>query len=216
MKITGYKTTAVEIPLARRIKTSIHDMRSVGCILLELETDQGVCGEAYVFSLNALRLAALQEVVAGFSHLVEGRDPHFIHAILESMWKEMNPVGHKGYSVAALSIVDTACWDLLGKLAEKPLHQLFGACREQVWTYASGGLWLSSSIDELVEEAHQFIEAGFRSMKIRLGSPKIAEDVERVAAVREAIGPDIELLSDANQALSVKHAIRLGRELEAF
>ena len=85
MKITGYKTTAVEIPLARRIKTSIHDMRSVGCILLELETDQGVCGEAYVFSLNALRLAALQEVVAGFSHLVEERNPHFIHAILESM-----------------------------------------------------------------------------------------------------------------------------------
>ena len=216
MTITGFKTTLVNLPLARRIKTSIHDMQSVGCVLLELESDQGVTGEAYVFSLNAVRLSALHETVRGFSHLVEGRDPHHVHGIFDSMWREMNPVGHKGYTVAALSVVDTACWDLMGKLADKPLHHVFGACREQVWTYASGGLWLSSSIDELVEEAEQFIENGFRSMKIRLGSARMADDVERVRAVREAIGPDMELLSDANQGLSVKQAIRLGRELEEY
>ena len=216
MKITKFKTTRVDIPLQKRVKTSIHDMRSVGCVLLELETDQGIIGEAYALSLNAVRLDALDAMLRGFSHQVEGRDPHYVNAIFDNMWQEMNPIGHKGYSIAALSTIDTACWDLIGKAAEQPLHKLFGAYRDKVKTYASGGLWLSSTIDELTREAQDYVSAGFRSMKIRLGSSAISEDVERVSAVREAIGPDIELLSDANQCLSVKQAIRLGRELEAF
>jgi len=216
MKITEFKTTLIEISLEKRIKTSIHDMRNVGCVLLELETDQGLTGESYVFSLNGVRLSALHETVRGFSHLVTGREPHFINAIFDDMWKEMNPIGHKGYPIAALSAIDTACWDLIGKAAEQPLHKIFGACRDKVKTYASGGLWLSSNIDELVSEAQTFIDQGFRSMKIRLGSLNISDDVERVAAVREAIGDEIELLSDANQCLSVKRAIQLGRELESY
>jgi L-alanine-DL-glutamate epimerase-like enolase superfamily enzyme len=216
MKITKFTTTLVDIPLEKRIKTAIHDMRSVGCVLLELQTDTGLVGESYVFSLNAVRLNVLNEVVQGFSHRVAGREPHFVNAIFNEMWNEMNTVGHKGYSVAALSAIDTACWDLIGKAADQPLHKIFGACRDRVKTYASGGLWLSQNIDELVIEAQDFIDQGFRSMKIRLGSPAVADDVRRVRAVREAIGPDIELLADANQGLNVKQAIRLGRELEQF
>ena len=216
MKITAFKTTLVEIPLEKRIKTAIHDMRSVGCVLLALETDQGLTGESYVFSLNAVRLNVLHESLQGFSHLVENRDPHFVNGIFDDMWREMNPVGHKGYPIAALSAIDTACWDLIGKAAEQPLHKIFGACREKVKTYASGGLWLSASMDELVNEAQSFIDQGFRAMKIRLGSKHIKDDVARVAAVRAAIGADIELLSDANQCFSVKQAIRLGRALEQF
>ncbi len=216
MKITGFKTTQVNIPLEKRIKTAIHDMRSVGCVLLELESDQGLVGISYVFSLNAVRLNALDEMVKGFSHLVEGRDPHDVHAVFDEMWQEMNPIGHKGYSIAALSAINTACWDLIGKISDQPLAQLFGRCRREIWTYASEGLWLSASIDELVTQAHGFIDSGFRAMKIRLGSAKIPDDIARVRAVREAIGADIELLADANQALDVKHAIRLGQALEEF
>ena len=216
MKITRCKTRLVEVPFERPIATAIHQMRSVGCVLLQLETDQGLIGESYVFTLNGVRLKALHEMLLGFFHQVEGRDPHNIGAIGQAMWDEMNPIGHKGFSIAALTAIDTACWDLIGKAANQPLHRLFGACRDRVSTYASGGLWLSQSIDDCVSEAAGFIEAGFRAMKIRVGSPGIGEDVERVRAIRDAIGPDIELLADANQALTVKQAIRLGRELEAF
>ena len=216
MKITGVKTTLVDIPLAKPIATAIHQMKSVGCVLLELETDQGLVGEAFVQTLNAVRIKALHEMLLGFTHRVEGRDPHDIAAIWQECWNEMNPIGHKGFTIYALTAIDTACWDLIGKAAERPLHQIFGACRDRVKTYASGGLWLSQSTNSLVEEAHEMLEAGFRSMKIRLGKPTIGEDVDRVKAVREAIGDDIELLADANQSLSVKHAIRLGRELEEF
>jgi len=216
MKITRFKTSLVNLPLARPIATSIHQFKSVGFVLLELETDQGLVGESCVLTLNAVRINALHEMLLGFAHQVEGRDPHFVTAIWQDIWNELNPIGHKGFSIAALTAIDTACWDLVGKAAGLPLHKVFGACRESVKTYASGGLWLSQSIDSLVAEAAVLIDSGFRAMKIRLGKPSMAEDVERVAAVRDAIGPGIELLADANQALTVKHAIRLGRELEEF
>jgi len=216
MKITRFKTTLVDVPLEKPIATAIHQMKSIGCVLLELETDQGLVGESYVQTLNAVRLKALHEMLLGFCHQVEGRDPHYIGAICNDIWQEMNPIGHKGFSIAALTAIDVACWDLVGKAAELPLHRVFGACRDRVKTYASGGLWLSQSIDSLVEEAGELVAAGFSAMKIRLGKATIAEDVARLRAVRDAIGADIELLADANQSLSVKHAIRLGRELEPF
>jgi L-alanine-DL-glutamate epimerase-like enolase superfamily enzyme len=216
MKITNFKTTLVDIPLAMPIATAIHRMESVGCVLLELETDEGITGESYIFTLNGVRLKALHEMLLSFSHQVVSRDPHFISQIWQNIWDEANPIGHKGFSIAALSAIDTACWDIIGKAANQSLHKIFGACRDSVKTYASGGLWLSQSIDECVIEAEAFIDAGFRSMKIRLGSSKMADDVKRVAAVREAIGDEIELLADANQALLPKQAIRLGRLLEPY
>ena len=125
-------------------------------------------------------------------------------------------MGQKGMTIGALSAVDTALWDAYGKMLNQPLHHLFGSCRDRVKTYASGGLWLSQPIDELQAEADEFIQEGFRSMKIRLGKADWREDVQRVKAIREAVGNDIELLTDANQGLSVKQAIRLARELEPF
>ena len=216
MKITRLKTTLVEVPFDRPIKTALHDMRSIGCVLVELETDEGVIGESYSFTLNAVRLRALHEMILGFRHQVEGRSPYFVEAIWAGIWNEMNPIGHKGFSIAALSALDMACWDLIGKAANLPLHKIFGACREEVRTYASGGLWLSQSIETCLKEADEFINQGFRSMKIRLGSENIAEDVERVREIRNHVGDRVELLSDVNQALSAKQAIRLGRELEEF
>ncbi len=214
MRITGFHTTRVNVPLAKPIATAIHRMQSVGCVLLELKTDQGLTGESYVFTLNGVRLKSLGEMLDSFSESVSGRDPHDLTAIGDEIWGRLNPIGHAGFGIAALCAIDTACWDLVGKRAGLPLHRLFGACRDRVWTYASGSLWLSQSIDEIVSEAGGLVDAGFRAMKIRLGSARIADDVARVAAVRDAVGPDIELLTDANQGLDVKHAIRLGRALE--
>jgi len=159
MKITRFKTTLVDVPLKKPIATAIHQMKSVAYVLLELETDQGLVGESCVFTLNAVRLKALHEMLLGFMHQVEGRDPHCIGAIGQAMWDEMNPIGHKGFGIAALTAIDTACWDPIGKAADQPLHRLFGACRDRVSTYASGGLWLSQSIDDCVSEAVGFAGA---------------------------------------------------------
>ncbi|WP_420549659.1 mandelate racemase/muconate lactonizing enzyme family protein [Curvivirga sp.] len=216
MKITNVKTTLVEVPFEKPVKTAIHDMRSVGCSLLEIETDEGLVGEAYLFSLNGVRLKSLDEMLKGFNHHLIGADPHYIEMIWQKIWSEINPMGHAGVTISALSTIDTALWDLVGKAANRPLHHIFGACRDKIKTYASGGLWMSQSIDELQQEANEFLDQGFRAMKIRVGHQDITKDVERVRAVRDAVGDEIELMVDANQSFNPKHAIRLGRKLEEF
>lgn len=216
MKITKLHTQLVDLPLKKPIKTAIHNMRSVGCVLVSIHSDEGLVGEGYCFALNAVRLKAFDEIVKSYAAMIEGQDADYIEAIWENIYQSLNPMGQKGMTIGALAAVDTALWDLHAKSVNKPLHRVFGACRDRIKTYASGGLWLSQDIDELCAEAQDFIDQGFRSMKIRVGKPKWQEDIARVKAVRETIGEDIELLSDANQALNTKQAIKLGRELEAF
>ena len=216
MKISGLRCVPVEIPLEKPIRTAIHDIRSVGCVLVYLDSDEGPSGEAYNFTMNAVRLDVLEAMIESFTPLLVGRDPRDVEAIWNDMWRNVNFFGHKGIALFAISAIDTACWDLAGKLAGQPLYKLFGACRESVDVYASGGLWLSYSIDELVEEARSFVDQGFRAMKIRVGKQRVDEDVERVAAVREAIGPQITLMADANQGFDASHALKLGRRLEAL
>lgn len=216
MKIARLTTRIVDVPFARPIQTAIHEMRSIGCVLVELKTADGLIGQGYLFTLNAARLKAFHEMVIGFADLVVGQSAYNVEAIWQNVWREINPTGHKGVTIAALSAIDTACWDLIGKSVGLPLHKLFGACRDRIATYASGGLWLSQTPDDCAREAAGFVDEGFVAVKLRIGSTRIAEDVLRARLVREAIGPDVVLMVDANQSLTPKHAIRLGRMLEPF
>mgnify|MGYP000356716407 CR=1 FL=1 len=214
MKITNVKTLKVEIPLQKPLITAIHKTESVGCVLVRIETDTGLVGENYVFALNKDRLTVFEAMINSLTQFLIGHNPLFVEKIWEQMWNDCNPVGQKGISISAISAIDTALWDLIGKQANMPLYQLFGACRDKVKTYASSGLWLSASIDELIEEAHGFIDQGFRSMKLRIGKENAKEDVARARALRKSIGDDIEILTDANQSLIARQAISLARQLE--
>ncbi len=214
MKVTQLNTQLVEIPLEKPVGTAIHSIRSVGCVLVSVVSDKGIEGEGYLFTINAVRLKAFDEIVRSFAPLVVEQDADFIESIWQNIWQSCNPIGQKGMTISALSAIDTALWDLQGKALNKPLHRLFGACRTRVKTYASGGLWLSQSIDELAAEAERFVQQGFNSMKLRVGNADWRVDFERASKLREAVGPNIEILIDANQSLNAKQAIRLGRVLE--
>lgn len=215
MKIEQLTTEIITLPLTKPIKTAIHDMRSVGCVLVRIKAD-GIEGQGYCFTLNGTRIKAFDEIIKSYEPLIVGQPLHRIEGIWDNIWKSVNAIGQKGMTIGALAAVDMALWDAYGKALNQPLHHLFGSCRDRIPTYASGGLWLSQSIDELVDEAYQFIEQGFNCMKIRVGQPSLLDDVERVKAVREAIGPDIGLLADVNQGMNVKQALRLARELEFY
>ncbi|WP_298717677.1 mandelate racemase/muconate lactonizing enzyme family protein [uncultured Oceanisphaera sp.] len=216
MKIANIRTLKVEIPLDKPMITAIHRTDTVGCVLISIETECGLVGENYIFALNKARLDVFEGMIKSLTPHVIGQNPLYVERIWENMWADINPVGHKGIAVSAISAIDTALWDLIGKKAQLPLYQLFGACRDSVKAYASSGLWLSSSIDELVDEAQDFVRQGFRSVKLRLGKENPAEDVARVAALREALGDDIEILTDANQALTPRQAIRLAGQIEKY
>lgn len=216
MKIENIRILQVDLPLPKPLVTAIHKTTSVGCVLVAIETDTGVVGENYIFSLNQQRLPAFAAIIESLKPYLIGKNPMMVEQIWQQMWADLNPIGQKGMAVSAVSALDTALWDIIGKQAELPLYQLFGGCRDRVRTYASSGLWLSDSIDQLIAEAEQFIAQGFQAMKLRVGSADIKQDVQRAAALRAAVGDDIDILTDANQSLSPRQAMTLARQLEPY
>ena len=114
-----------------------------------------------------------------------------------------------------MSALDTACWDLAAQAAGRPLWKFIGGERREIPCYASEGLWLNLTIDELIEEAAALKARGFKAMKLRVGG-SVDEDVERVRAVREAIGGEVALMVDANQAWDVETAKRACKAFEPF
>ena len=216
MQIESLETRIVELAFPRPIGTALHQMHKVGCVLVTIRTSEGLAGEGFAFSLNGDRIRAFEETISGLSPNVVGNSAYDVERIFSEIWTALNPTGHAGITISALSTIDVALWDIVGKSVNMPLGRLFGGMRDRVDTYASSGLWLSDSIEDLVTEANAFVEAGFTGMKIRIGSPNADSDVDRVRAIRDAVGPDIDLYVDANQGLTVKQAIRLGRRLEEF
>ena len=215
MKITRLRTQVVHLPINPPILTSIMgSIKSADCVLTFLDTDEGLTGEGLVFSINNRRLGVIHQMIRDLEDLVVGLDPLLGGSLNAKAWKDLNFLGYEGVSIVGLAAIDNALWDLRGKAAGLNVAHLIGACRPSVPTYASGGLWLAGSIDDLQKEARGFLDRGFRAMKTRVGPSDPERMVERVAAVREAIGPDIGLMVDANQQMTVKQAIRIGRMME--
>lgn len=215
MKITRVRPHLLSLPLPRPVRTSIHDIRTADTVLVEMETDAGAVGTGYCFAFGPHRARALHALVEDLLPLWQGQDPTAPGALFDGAWRSINFLGHTGAAVMALSALDTACWDLAAQQAELPLYKFLGGGRDRIPTYASSGLWLDYSVEELLAEARRFLAQGHRAMKMRLGRPW-KEDLERVRAVREAIGPETKLLADVNQGWDEATAIRVGRELEPF
>lgn len=214
MKITALRTAVVNLPIDPPILSALFAIRSTSCVLCYLETDAGLVGEGVVHAINGDRIAVLEPMVRSLEPWVLGLDPTLGGSVNARAWKELNFLGYEGVTIQALAGIDMALWDLRGLAAGLNVSRLIGAVRTSVPVYASGGLWLSSSLDALQREAAGFVARGFRAMKTRVGPGAPKEMVARVRAVREAIGPEIGLMVDANQQLSVSAAIRLGRMLE--
>lgn len=216
MKVTRVETRTVTLKLDQPIGSALGQLHSFGCILVFVHCDSGIVGENLIFTLNARRTPVLRTMIEELGDLIIGRDAGHIANFWARAWKDINFLGHKGVPVVGISALDGALWDALGKASKLPLYRILGGAADRVPAYHSGGLWLSSSDKELVAEAERFAAAGFKAMKMRLGSPDPATDLARVAAVRKAIGPKIKLMADANQGLNESQAIRLGRALEEF
>jgi L-alanine-DL-glutamate epimerase-like enolase superfamily enzyme len=216
MKVTAVETRPVLVKLDTPFGSALGQIHSFGCILVTVKTDAGISGENLIFTLNGRRTKVLRQMVDELADLIIGRDAGHIADFWARAWKDINFLGHKGVPVAGISALDGALWDALGKASQLPLYRLLGGAKTSVPAYQSSGLWLSATTDELVAEAGRFMAQGFKAMKMRLGSSDPKADIARVRAVREAIGPGIHLMADANQGLNEAQAIRLGRMLEEF
>jgi L-alanine-DL-glutamate epimerase-like enolase superfamily enzyme len=147
--------------------------------------------------------------------VVVGEDPMDHERIWQKMYWGMLSNGRRGAVMSAIGIVDNAVWDLKGRITGQPVHKLLGSFRDQVNSYGSG-INLNLTDDELVAQMRGFAEAGFRMVKMKIGHQDPKRDIERIRRVREAIGPDVDLAVDANNAWSLTSAIEISRQLEPF
>jgi L-alanine-DL-glutamate epimerase-like enolase superfamily enzyme len=216
MKVTSVEIKHVVVPLAKPVGFALGQIKSFGCLLVTIQSSEGVTGESLVFTINDVRARVLAEMVESLKPLVIGSDPAFTTAFWTNAWKSINFIGHKGVSIMGISAIDIALWDLSAKSAGLPLHRMLGGAKERIPAYHSGGLWLSQSTAELVDEAGALVAEGFKAIKMRLGAPTAKEDWARAKEIRSAIGPTIKLMADANQSLDENEAIKRGRLLEEF
>ena len=198
----------VVLKLNRPIKARILTFTDWPAILIDLETEEGVTGRAYLepYVIKAMRY--LVPALEDLGELLKGW-PVAPVELFEAGRKFYHAVGYEGLSMIAVSGIDMAAWDALARAANQPLCEVLGGSRGPVKAYNSGGLWLDTPEAVAAQALELRDEGGFTGLKMRLGRDRIADDVATVTAVREAVGPDMELMVDFNQALSYGDALRL-------
>ncbi|WP_134705185.1 mandelate racemase/muconate lactonizing enzyme family protein [Ammoniphilus sp. YIM 78166] len=138
---------------------------------------------------------------------------------VEKLWEEMNwkvhYVGRGGIASFAISAIDIALWDLRAKKADEPLWKLLGGSSNSTKAYA-GAIDLNFPMEKLLQNIQSYLDSGFHAVKIKLGQERLEEDIERVAAVRKLIGPDIVFMVDANMKWSIETAIKAAKLLKPY
>jgi L-talarate/galactarate dehydratase len=217
MKITHVTTRHLRTPADNPLVVGLPaptDTREF--VTLELGTDEGLVGIGLTFFGGALT-PALKTAVDGLARLLIGDDPTQTEAMAAKLRRAAGPSGPGGIFTLALSAIDLACWDLKGKAVGQSVCALLGGLRDRVPTYASGALMRPHPVDYLAKAGPRLRDMGFRQMKMQCGSePTVAASVERVRVLREAVGPDVDLMCDINQLWSVNHAIEVGRRIEPY
>lgn len=210
-KVSSYQTWLVRVPYEEGRRFGNH-------IVLRLRTDDGLEGLAYVTNLTPSLIKAQRVAIETFAELVVGEDPMSAEQINTAL---MGKAGFRtqfwGMARSAVSVIDIALWDLKAKMLGRPLHRLLGATRNEVPVYASWNLWWQYDISTLVRHAREHIDRGFRQMKYRMGGVRtLAEAVERTRALRETVGPEVELLVDMNWGWTVNETIERGRAMQEY
>ncbi len=201
IKITALRARPVDVPMARPLHTSGGSVGSAPLVLIDLETEAGLTGHSYVFCYAPWVLAPVAAAVEkmGATLVGDAIDPA---AIEDKLQRSLRLLGAQGVAMMALAGLDMAVWDAAAKAAGLPLARALGGDIRPIPAYNSNGLGIIGA-DKVGAEASALAAPGFTAIKVRLGYPDAAGDVAVVAAVRDAVGPDIELMSDYNQSLSV-------------
>ena len=197
---------AVVLKLERPVVARIATITDWPLILIDLHTAEGVVGRSYLEPYLAKSLRTLVPAIHDLGEALKGRRiaPH---ELFDAARKSLHFVGYEGLSMIAVSGLDMAAWDALAKAAGMPLCVLLGGSVGPVPAYNSNGLWLKPPA-EVAEEAPVLRdEGGFRGLKLRLGRDRLADDLATIAAVRDAVGPDMALMVDFNQGLHIGEAL---------
>ena len=219
MKITDVTTTVLSYPHVRPVQDSTMpaptlDVGGRSQLFVHIHTDQGTEGLGVGQAAPGVR----QVVESTLRGVLIGQDPFSIEKLWNDMFWRIRGFGRKGVAFCALSAVDTGLWDLKAKAVGLPLYKLLGPFTESVPIYGSGG-WTNLTEDELVAEMVGYVQQGIGRVKMKVGKDfgrSEREDLQRLAAVRRALGDDVAVYVDANNGYYAKQAIYMAKEFEQF
>lgn len=212
LTITDVRVRKVLVPMRRPLAVATGEVKMAPLVLVDVQTGGGTTGSAYVFVYAALALAPVASMVEQYREIIRGMPlaPIDIEAALQSRLKLLGP---QGITLMALAAIDMALWDALAKSYELPLATLLGGAPRPIHAYNSNGLGIIGA-ERATTEARELLEPGFHALKVRLGYPDAATDLAVVRAVRGAVGREVVLMADYNQAHSTAEALRRGRMLD--
>ena len=208
MKITGVRAMALAIPQRESTPFSSWAAGIAKQILVRVDTDGGLVGWGECFAYGA-PLAVCNVVDDALAPIVTGQDPTRIEHLTREMHRALMVWGRRGLAMFAISGIELALWDLVGKAAGVPVHTLLGGlCQRDVRAYAS--LLRYASASDVGRAATAMVARGFTAIKLH------QIDLESVEVARDAVGDEVELMLDTNCPWSVDEAIAMGRRLERF
>ena len=238
MKITDIEAIAlVWPPPEKHFWTALRPIGRVSELLVRVHTDDGIVGigEAHGAGMGfpgiyreinggAIEAAGASKlVVEVLKPLLVGEDPLDNERLWEKMFRLNHQVGwaSAGWGrpqvLTSIAGVDIALWDIKGKAANLPVYKLLGGARNTVPCYVTGGYYQDGkTVSDLVHECETYADMGYRAIKLKIGHVSVEEDVERVRAVRDSLGPDMDLMLDVNEGYDVPTAIRAARLLEPY
>ena len=211
LTVRAIKAVGVAVPMTHALGTSRGTVTRAPLLLIDLETEEGVTGRAYLWSYLPEALPAIASILKAVLETVQGErvEPA---ALWERLYTRFTLIGVQGIVRMAMAGFDMACWDALARAAGVPLSGLVGGTRTHIPAYNSCGLGLMAPA-AVADEAEK-LARGFRALKLRLGYPTLKDDLAALHAVRKRLGDGVAIMVDYNQALSAGEALERGRALD--
>ncbi|MEM6387516.1 MAG: mandelate racemase/muconate lactonizing enzyme family protein [Pseudomonadota bacterium] len=205
-----------QVPLDEVLTDAKHgDHTHFELITVSIHLEDGRSGTGYTYTGGKGGHAILAMVEQDLAPFLVGQNADDIEALYDAMQWHVHYVARGGIASFAISAVDIALWDIRGQTRGEPLWKMAGAASDRCRAYA-GGIDLNFPLPKLLASIEGYLARGFNAVKIKIGKPELAEDIERIAAVRDLIGPDVTFMVDANYAMSVDEAIAAARAMAPY
>ncbi len=216
MTIATVQADRYSIPLPETLSDSTHgEMTHFELVTVRIRDHDGMEGLGYTYTVGAGAPAILSLVRDDLTPLLIGVEASGIEDLWQQMWWRLHYTGRGGAASFAISAIDIALWDLKAKRADQPLWRLLGGHDANVMAYA-GGIDLFFPLENLLAQTQSNLDKGFRAIKMKVGRDSLSEDLSRVAAMRDFLGPDFPLMVDANMRWRVDQAIGAARALSEY
>ncbi|MEP3045677.1 MAG: mandelate racemase/muconate lactonizing enzyme family protein [Roseibium sp.] len=214
--ITAVEVRLFHIPLAEVLVDAKHgDHTHFELVTVTIRLADGSEGTGYTYTGGKGGFAIAAMVEHDLAPFLKGRDASDVEALYEAMQWHVHYVARGGIASFAISAADIALWDLRGKQQGKSLQQMAGGSSQSCRAYC-GGIDLAFPLPKLLKSIQGYLDRGFNGVKIKIGQPTLSADLERIAAVRDLIGPDIAFMVDANYSMSVPQAIEAANAFKQF